>query len=79
MPIDVEYCIRAKWEVAEAIRRATASGVVEYHIGSRGLRRFDLKELRELFAFWSNAAQDAMAMSSMGSAIQSRRAVPCDV
>ena len=77
-PIDLTYCLTAKWEVAEAIRRATASGVVEYHIGSRGLRRFTLKELQDLYAFWSNAANDA-AVAGMGSAIQSRRAVPCDV
>lgn len=78
LPIDLEYCLRARWEVAEALRRAAASGVVEYHIGSRGLRRFDIKELRELYAFWTNAANDA-AVEGLGSAIQSRRAVPCDV
>jgi hypothetical protein len=77
-PIDVEYCLRARWEVAEALRRAAASGVVEYHIGSRGLRRFDIKELRELYAFWSNAANDALT-EGLGTAIQSRRATPCDV
>ena len=76
--IDLEYCLTARYEVAQAIRKAVASGVVEYHIGSRGLKRFTLKELQDLFAFWSNAANDAAA-EGVGSAIQSRRAVPCDV
>jgi hypothetical protein len=75
--IDLDYCLTARWEVAEAIRRATASGVVEYHVGSRGLRRFSLKELQDLYAFWSNAANDA-AVAGAGSAIQSRRVIPCD-
>jgi hypothetical protein len=77
-PIDLQYCLTARYEVAEAIRRATASGVVEYHVGSRGLRRFTLEELTKLYAFWSNACNDAL-MEGLGSAIQSRRAVPCDV
>jgi len=76
--VDLEYCLIARSEVAEALRKAVASGVVEYHIGSRGLKRFTLKELQDLFAFWSNAANDAAAVG-LGSAIQSRRAVPCDV
>jgi hypothetical protein len=78
VPIDLEYCLRAKYQAAEAIVKATASGVVEYHVGSRGLRRFTLKELQELYAFWKNEAVEA-AQIGLGSAIQSRRAVPCDV
>lgn len=78
IPIDLEYCLTARFEVAQAIRRATASGVVEYHIGSRGLKRFTLAELQELFKFWTNAANDA-AVAGLGSAIQTRRGVPCDV
>jgi hypothetical protein len=76
--LTVEYCLTALGEVAEALRRSVASGVVEYHIGSRGLKRFTLKELQDLFAFWKNAANDAMA-AGFGSAIQTKRAVPCDV
>jgi hypothetical protein len=54
------------------------SGVVEYHVGSRGLKRFTLSDFQHAFEFWSNAANDAL-VAGLGSAIQSRRAVPCDV
>jgi hypothetical protein len=74
----VEFCIEQRDAVALALQRAVQSGVVEYHIGSRGLKRFSLKELQDLLVFWTNAANDA-ASGLMGSAIQTRRAVPCDV
>ena len=72
-----EICVQMRDAVLEAMGKALASGVVEYHVGSRGLRRFTLKELQDLLTFWQNAANDA-AQGPM-SAIQSRRAVPCDV
>jgi hypothetical protein len=75
--VTVEYCIEALGEVAEALRKAAASGVVEYHIGSRGLKRFSVAELKDLYAFWKNEAQN-VALEGLGSSIQSRRAVPCD-
>lgn len=76
--VDFQYCMARIWDAAEAIRKATISGVVEYHIGSRGLKRFTLAELQDSYAFWKNAAQDALA-EGVGSSIQSRRAVLCDV
>lgn len=73
----VAYCIERRDAVVAAIDRAVESGVAEYHIGSRGLKRFTLKELTDLLHFWMNAANDA-AMGVAGSSIQSRRAIPCD-
>lgn len=74
---DYGYCIMCRNEVAEAIRKAVASGVASYHVGSRGLQRFTLSELQDLLTFWTNAANDALL--GVSSSIQSRRGVPCDV
>lgn len=71
------YYMQCKFEVAEAIRKLVAGGAVqEYHVGSRGLKRYSLDELQNLLKFWSNLADDAL---SGGSAIKVRRAAPCDV
>jgi hypothetical protein len=75
LPYDI--CIQMRDSVLAAMQAALASGVVEYHVGSRGLKRFTLKELQDLLSFWQNAANDAAL--GPASAIQSRRAVPCDV
>lgn len=72
-----EFAIECRDEVIAAIRKAVVSGTVEYHIGSRGLKRFSLNELTDLLKFWTNAANDAAL--GVSSAIQSRRACPCDV
>lgn len=72
-----DFCILCRDEVVAAIRKAVNSGAYEYHVGSRGLKRFTLKELQDLLAFWTNAANDAALGYS--SAIQTRRGVPCDV
>lgn len=58
----------------EAMRRALASGTVEYHIGSRGLKRFTLAELKDFLGFW-NTMLDA---SIWGGSIVARRAIPTD-
>jgi hypothetical protein len=76
--VTVDYCIQALNEAAEALRRAAASGVVEYHIGSRGLKRFTVAELKDLYAFWKEELQNVL-LEGAGSSIQTRRAVPCDV
>ena len=73
----LEFCLICRDEVVEALRKAVRSGVVEYNIGSRGLKRFSLKELQDLLVFWTNAAADA-AVGGMGSAIQTRRGAPTD-
>lgn len=61
-----------------AIQKALSSGVEEYHIGSRGLKRHQLEQLLKVLQFASNAAAAISPDGSM-SAIQSRRGVPCDV
>jgi hypothetical protein len=72
-----EFAILCRDEVVVALRKAIAGGTVEYHVGSRGLKRFTLKELQDLLVFWNNAAADAAL--GVSSAIQTRRAIPCDV
>lgn len=72
-----DFCILMRDEVLAAIQRALKSGVVEYHVGSRGLKRFTLGELQDALEFWIRSADDAAL--GISSAIQSRRAAPCDV
>jgi hypothetical protein len=74
-PYDI--CILKRDAVLAAMDKVLASGVEEYHVGSRGLKRLSLKDLQDLLKFWTNAANDAAL--GISSAIQSRRAVPCDV
>jgi hypothetical protein len=74
----LDFCIEQRDAVAAALARAINSGVVEYHIGSRGLKRFTLEELLKVLAFWRNECAVA-ALGVPGAAIQSRRAAPCDV
>ncbi len=74
---DYDYCIYMRNLASDAIVKALNSGTYEYHVGSRGLKRFTLRELQDMLGFWSNAAADA-ALGTY-SAIQTRRAVPCDV
>jgi hypothetical protein len=72
------YCMACRLEVAEAMRKCMASGgVQEYHIGSRGLKRYTLKDLQDLYAFWTNEANTCMDFPP--SSIQCRRGIPCDV
>jgi hypothetical protein len=61
-----------------AIQKALSSGVEEYAIGSRRLKRYQLSELLEALRFSQNAGA-AISPDGTVSAIQSRRGVPCDV
>jgi hypothetical protein len=61
-----------------AIAKGLSSGTIEYHIGSRGARRYDLDQYLKVLQFASNAAA-AVGPDGTMSAIQSRRGVPCDV
>jgi hypothetical protein len=61
-----------------AIEKALSSGVEEYAIGSRSLKRHQLEQLLKVLQFASNAAA-AVGPDGTMSAIQSRRGVPCDV
>jgi hypothetical protein len=61
-------------QILAAMSKALASGVVQYNVGSRGLRRFTLKELQDLLAFWTAQLEAAM----MGGAIVARRGIPTD-
>jgi hypothetical protein len=58
----------------DAMRKALSTGVVEYHVGSRGLKRFTLAELKDFLGFWNNM-WDA---SIWGGSIVARRAIPTD-
>jgi hypothetical protein len=60
--------------VLAAMSKALVSGVVEYSIGSRRLRRFTLKELQDLLLFWTNQ----LLAVEYGSGIICRRGVPTD-
>lgn len=62
-------------QIMEAMQKALVSGVVEYKIGSRGLKRFTMKELQDLLGFWLNQLEAAV----WGGSIVARRGVPCDV
>jgi hypothetical protein len=74
---DYIYCITRRDAVVAAMDKVLASGVQEYHVGSRGLTRLSLRDLQDLLVFWTNAANSAALGYS--SAIQTRRGVPCDV
>lgn len=72
-----DYCIAMRDAVVAAMNKVLTSGVEEYHVGSRGLKRLSLPDLQDLLVFWVNAANDAAL--GITSAIQTRRGVPCDV
>lgn len=58
----------------DGMRKCLASGVVEYHIGGRGLKRFTLAELKDFLGFWNNM----LDASIWGGSIVARRAIPTD-
>jgi hypothetical protein len=58
--------------------KALSSGVEEYAIGDRSLKRHQLEQYLKVLAFTSNAAA-AVSPDGSTSAIQSRRGIPCDV
>lgn len=68
----------ARGATLDALMKVLASGVEEYHVGSRGLKRLSLEDLRKLLDYWTNAAA-AIGPNGVVSAIQTRRGVPCDV
>jgi hypothetical protein len=51
-----------------------STGVSEYHVGSRGVKKFTLKELQDILAWWQWQLQTAM----VGSSIIAKRAIPTD-
>lgn len=61
--------------ILQAMSKAISSGVAEYHVGSRGLKRFTLKELTDLLAFWK---QQELLTANGGSSMMARRGVPTD-
>jgi hypothetical protein len=61
-----------------ALQKALSSGTVEYSIGGRSLKRHELDQIMNVVRFGMNSAAAISPDGSM-SAIQSRRAVPCDV
>lgn len=59
-------------EIKLAMHRVLSSGVVEYSIGSRSLKRFTLKDLQDFLNFWSSSELTG------GSGMVAKRAVPSD-
>jgi hypothetical protein len=59
----------------EAIRKALSSGTLEYHIGSRGLKRYPLIDLYKMLDYWREQVDDILAG---GTSIKSRRVIPND-
>ena len=64
----------AQNEILAAIINAAKSGVKSYHVGSRGLERYALKDLMDLWSTLGPQLPGAIA----GTAIQVRRGVPTD-
>jgi hypothetical protein len=60
--------------ILDGMRKAMATGVVEYRIGSRSLRRFTIRELQDLLGFWTNMLEAAI----YGGSIIARRGCPTD-
>jgi hypothetical protein len=75
-PLDYAFCIRMRNMVADAIEAALKSGVLSYHVGSRGLQRYSLADLQSMLDYWITKANDAL---TGGSSIKCKRGVPCDV
>lgn len=69
-----EICIGMITQIQECMIKAMATGVVEYSVGSRSVKRFTLKELQDCLAWWQWQLQTAM----VGSSMVARRAIPTD-
>jgi hypothetical protein len=76
LALDYTYCVQMQLLVANAIKAALSSGVQEYHVGSRGLKRYTLAELQSMLDYWIARANDALWG---GSSMKCKRGVPCDV
>lgn len=61
-------------DIIAAMSKIINSGTSEYKIGSRGLKRLSLRELRDLLDWWNQTKDDILS----GSSIKSRRAMPID-
>lgn len=69
-----EVCYAMIAEVQQCMTKLLETGVSEYHVGSRGVKKFTLGELQNLLAWWQWQLQTAIA----GSSIIARRAIPTD-
>lgn len=69
-----ETCYEMIAQIQTCMAKLLSTGVSEYHVGSRGVKRFTLRELQDLLAWWQWQLQTAVA----GSSIIARRAVPTD-
>lgn len=69
-----ELCLAMIAEIQGCMVKAMATGVMEYTVGSRQVKRFALKDLQNLLAWWQWQLQTAM----VGSSIVARRAIPTD-
>jgi hypothetical protein len=71
---DMTTCLAMKQSIIDAMTKLLNSGVAEYHVGSRGLKKFSFKELQDMLTFWTNME----VMAAWGSGIVARRAMPTD-
>ena len=69
-----DVCLKMIAQIQEGMVKAMATGVAEYTVGSRSVKRFSLRELQDLLAWWQWQLQTAM----IGSSIVARRAIPTD-
>lgn len=67
-------CYKMIAQVQELMAKLLTTGVAEYTVGSRSVKKFTLKELQDLLAWWQWQLQTAM----LGSSMVARRAIPTD-
>jgi hypothetical protein len=64
-------------QILEAMKTALANGgVVEYHVGSRGLKRYSIGDLNNLLNGWTKRQESALFGQS---GIITRRVMPMDI
>jgi hypothetical protein len=69
-----EICRKMIFQIQDAMLLLLSTGVAEYHVGSRGVKRFSMRDLNDLLQWWQWQSQT----TETGSAIIAKRAVPTD-
>jgi hypothetical protein len=72
--IPADICQEMIDATLEAIRKALASGVQAYNVGSRGLTRISLADLLKALEFW----EKQLELAEGGSSIIAKRVIPTD-
>lgn len=73
---DYATCTDMIKQILAAMQTAMSSGVAEYHVGSRGLKRYTITDLQGMLTFWMWAQQAAL-FGQQG--MIARRVIPMDV